>query len=333
MHTTLFDSRYFGPRQPAWHHLGQVASEPVGAVDAFRRAGRYDVVLAQSDTPDSWDIRRKPTQVDRRWRTFATVGQDYVLVPPDEITEIWDLHVQQPVETLGAVRYGRILFITMRMPSFDVRGDVLDSYLVLAHWMDATGMTEIFVAPVRVVCQNTLMMARRLARQQITLTHSRHVREHMAERLRSAVRDLEARTARLREACERLADKEADESDVAAVLTAAYPSSLAPRRAARELFNGAGTGMELAAARGTLWGLFNAVAELENFRDGDTLNQAAYSVLFGLRGAAMERAFSAAVLRTKRATPHTRSVAEMRGRQGGTRPTPPKLEPSHARLT
>jgi hypothetical protein len=73
-------------------------------------------------------------------------------------------------------------------------------------------------------------------------------------------------------------------------------------------------------------GLFNAVAELENFRDGDTLNQAAYSVLFGLRGAAMERAFSAAVLRTKRATLHTRSVAEMRGRQGGAAPTPPKLQ-------
>jgi hypothetical protein len=53
--------------------------------------------------------------------------------------------------------------------------------------------------------------------------------------------------------------------------------------------------MDDVATRGTLWGLYNAVAELENFREGDTLQQAAASVMFGRRGSAIQRAFTAAV--------------------------------------
>jgi hypothetical protein len=79
MRITLFDSRFFGPRRPAWHHLGQTTQETIGAVEAFQRAGAYDVVLRPAETPDKWDIRRKPTAADRRWRTFDTVDRDYIL--------------------------------------------------------------------------------------------------------------------------------------------------------------------------------------------------------------------------------------------------------------
>jgi hypothetical protein len=294
MHMTLFDSRYFGPRQPAWHHLAQVAPQSIGAVDAFRQAGPYDVILSPSSAPDRWDIRRKPTVADRRWITFDTVDQDYVLVPPDEITEIWDLKVQRHVETLGAVRRGRCLFITTKLPSFSVRGDAVDSYLILAHWMDASGTTEIFVAPVRVVCQNTLLMAHRRARHHIKLVQGADSRERLREHLGSIVGRGEREAQRMATVFERLADREASPSDISAVLEAAYPSNTAARRAAQDLFNGEGAGMQVAAANGTLWGLYNAVAELENFRDDDTLKGAAYSVLFGARGATIQRAFSAA---------------------------------------
>src|SRR5215204_2739059 len=204
MRITPFDTRFFGPRRPAWHHLGQPNHEPVGAVEAFQRAGAYDVVLRPSDAPDKLDIRRKPTPVDRRWRTFDTVDRDYVLVPPDEITEIWDLNVQQPVETLGGVRYGRCLFITLRLPSFDVHGDVVDNYLILAHWMDATATTEIILAPVRLVCQNTLTMAQSRARERIRLTSGQDVRERMADQLTTRLRNAQANAAIVRFQYERL---------------------------------------------------------------------------------------------------------------------------------
>jgi hypothetical protein len=176
-----------------------------------------------------------------------------------------------------------------------VRCDALDNYLVLAHWMTPDARTEVFEAPVRVVCQNTLMMAQRKASERIVMTPGPDVRERMAESLTRAVRRAQERSEIVRAQCEALADRRATAEDTVSVLEAAFPADPTRRAATMELFEGAGTGMDTPAARGTLWGLYNAIAELENFREGDTLKQAAASVLFGERGAAIERAFDAAL--------------------------------------
>jgi hypothetical protein len=67
------------------------------------------------------------------------------------------------------------------------------------------------------------------------------------------------------------------------------------RAAALGLFAGAGTGMDSQASRGTMWGLYNAIVELENFREGGSDEQAATEVLIGDRAAVMQRAFSRAL--------------------------------------
>lgn len=317
MTMTLFDARHFGPRRPAWHQLGHPNSQPAMAREAFQQAGPYDVTLRPADEPDAWKIRRSPIAVDPCYRVFGTVGRDFVLVPPDELTELWDINVRQPVETLGALWRGRCLFITTQLAPFDVRGDALDNYLILAHWLDQTGRTEVFLAPVRVVCQNTLRMAQQRASQRIVLTAGGDVRQRMAESLTLGVRSAQEYAATLRATCLRLADRRATPEDALSVLQAAFPTEQVRRTAAMELFDGAGTGMDQPATRGTLWGLYNAVAELENFREGDTLEQAASSVLFGSRGSAIQRAFAAAVRRCAAPSTDVPHVAEALQREPG----------------
>jgi hypothetical protein len=303
MRTALFDSRFFGRRQPAWHQLGQPNAAEVPAVEAFQRAGAYDVALRPSGEAHLLKIVRGPTTTDPCYVTFGNVGLDFVLVPPDQLVELWDRSVGEPVETLGAVHRGRCLFITLQLPAFDVRGDPVSNYLVLAHWMDPTGKTEVFQAPVRVVCANTLLLAQTRATQQVTLTTGRDVRERIGEELALAVQRARHLASENQIALARLADRLASTEDTDAVLRAAYPLNEARRTAARDLFDGAGTGMDVPAARGTLWGLYNAIAELENFRDGDTLEQAARSVLFGQRGATIQRAHAAALRASMYARP------------------------------
>jgi hypothetical protein len=292
---TLFSARNFGPRRPAWHHLGKPNTTSVSARDAFHQAGAYDVLLRPAEEPDLWKICRGRMAADDCVRIFGRVGADFTLVPPDELTELWDVNVAQPVETLGALGLGRCLFVTTKLPSMDVRGDILENYLVLAHWMDPSGRTEVFHAPVRVVCQNTLRMAQRLASERVILSADRDVRERLAESLKLAIGTASEHAATLQAQCIALAQRDATRAAVAWVLQAAFPADRARQAAAMELFEGAGTGMDTPAARGTLWGLYNAVAELENFREGDTLKQAAASVMVGARGAAMKRAFAAAL--------------------------------------
>jgi hypothetical protein len=305
MRIALFDPRFFGPRGPAWHQLGQPNRDSLCAAAAFQHAGAYDVQLRPADEAHLLKIVRLPTHTDPVSVTFGKVGLDFVLVPPDELVELWDDSVGEPVETLGAVYRGRCLFITLQLPAFDVRGDPVENYLVLAHWMDPTGTTEVFQAPVRVVCQNTLRMAQSRATQRVTLTTGCDIRERMGELLALAVRC--AKDPRSVNQLAQLANRYVDVDDVNAVLEAAYPSNDGLRAAARELFEGAGTGMDVPAARGTLWGLYNAVAELENFREGDTLEQAARSVLFGDRGKTIQRAHFAAVRASLQARARSRS--------------------------
>src|SRR5262249_43576724 len=112
------------------------------------------------------------------------------------------------------------------------RGDVVNNYLIVAHWMDATAKTDIFLAPVRVVCQNTLMMAQRRAREHVRLTSGPDVRERMVEQLTARVRAAQAEAATVRLQCERLAERVASPQDTLEVLNAAYPSNRARREAA-----------------------------------------------------------------------------------------------------
>jgi hypothetical protein len=71
------------------------------------------------------------------------------------------------------------------------------------------------------------------------------------------------------------------------------------REAALDLFNGAGTGMDTPAAKGTLWGVWNAIVETEDRRKGrpgpDQDANIAFENLFGLRAKAKERGFDAAM--------------------------------------
>lgn len=63
------------------------------------------------------------------------------------------------------------------------------------------------------------------------------------------------------------------------------------REMALSLFEGDGTGMDTPAAKGTLWGLYNAVTETENYRKGFAAGgveaeaaRVGEDLLFGWRG-------------------------------------------------
>jgi hypothetical protein len=292
MPTDLFGARFYGHRVPAWHHLGRVSKDKIGAVEALRRVGPYDVVLEPSGERGRSAVIRLPTH-DAARRSFGTVDADYVLVPPAELTALWDASVGGPVETLGALLEGRCLFLTMRLETYGVRGDGVSTYLALAHWMAPNRTSVALLTPVRVVCSNTLRLAERMSQARIDLAPTRGVRDRIAECLRQVVDRSRTQSMMLRQVFQGMADRTVSRAEAWTVVATAYPDDDVLRRAALDLFDGAGTGMDHPAASGTAWGLYNAIAELENFREGGTDAEVALDVLFGDRCAVMQRAFEA----------------------------------------
>jgi hypothetical protein len=322
----IFGPRFYSKRKLAWHRLGYVSDEPLSATAALKLAGEYSVELEPLSTPSGIRVPqraivRAPTWDDRRPRCFGVVGPDYELITPQACASIWDEQIMEPVETLGSMREGRCLFVSARLPSFEVFDDQVDNYLILAHWMEPDVASQVFLAPVRVVCMNTMRLADSMATHRLRVVHSHGAAIELAAQLKAAVATAEGRSAAIKEAFASLAAHRVEGSGLSHVLFRAYPEPAKPTADARpevmtarsqryveeldavkhrraaviELFDGAGRGMEHPAAAGTYWGLYQAIVETENFRPSSSDAQAATSVLIGARSEVMRRAFASAL--------------------------------------
>lgn len=325
MSHNLFGERFGDARRPAWHDLGQVFEAELSATQAYKKIGKYEVVLepAYAGGVDLGRnaILRSPTTDDPETRCFGIVGKDYTLLTPEDVCSIWDEQVAQPIETIGALGFGETFFLSTHLPTLDVKGDEVENYLLVSNPMTGLMSAEIRVTPVRVVCQNTLIASDRAATQKLKIVHDNTAKERFSEWLRETYEVAETTASALRELFVAMAAQRVRDAEARALFEAAYPTPAKPktnatkavmdqrikwweenvnlmerrREGAKVLFEGMGTGMDTKAAKGTLWGAYNAVVECEDYRKGRNDDQIGASALFGERAAAKKRAFEYAV--------------------------------------
>lgn len=331
MSHNLFGERFGDQRQPAWHELGQVFGEPISATRAYKKLGPYEVRLAPLSA-DGVDLKqqailRNPTTDDPETRAFGIVGADYHLVSPDDFVTIWDERVGRPIETIGALGYGEKFFLSTTLPKMDVRGDEVEFYLLGKITMTGLHANELMTTGVRVVCQNTLTAAEGSASQKIKVVHDKDVKQRMGDWLQGLVDEAETEARMLGEVFNLLAGKKVKSAHAERLFEESYPYPTPPKKnapqhivdqriqwwsenvnlmdrrrdGARTLFEGMGTGMDVPAAKGTLWGAYNAVVECEDYRRGkgeatpEGRMNIAESIMFGERATAKKRAFKSAV--------------------------------------
>jgi phage/plasmid-like protein (TIGR03299 family) len=322
----IFGTRFISFRAPAWHRLGQVVHEEISAITALKAVGEYTVelrelVVAGGIPAEGYRaIVRNPTHDDPKPRIFGVVSDDYTLVTPQDVCRLWDEHVGEHIETLGVLKKGASIFITTKLDTFSVKGDPCESYLLLHNGMDGKEAVEIVWSPVRVVCQNTLRLARQVASDIYYIRHDRYALVRLAEWLGKAWAEAKQKAELGRQAFELMANRRVTRDEVQQFVTAVYPLPNLPkenappdvlkarqeaweikrdailqrRTAVTELFNGAATGAFMDAMKGTAWGLYNSVVELEDYRRGKREASAA-DALFGFRAATKERAFTEAL--------------------------------------
>jgi phage/plasmid-like protein (TIGR03299 family) len=329
MSHNLFGDRFGDARKPAWHHLGQVFEKAVTATKALKKIGDYNVRLepafAGGVALNRMAILRDPTTDDPEVRVFGVVGNDYVLITPQDVCSIYDEHVAKPVETIGALGNGETFFLSTGLPTLDVRGDEVENYLLMSNPMTGLMSAEIRVTPVRVVCQNTLIASEHMATQKLRITHNKEAKQRLAEWLRETYQFAESTSLILRDLFEEMTKVRMKDAEARKLFEASYPHPTKPRYdatkavmdqrikwweegvgladrrrdGAKMLFEGMGTGMDTKAAKGTLWGAYNAVVETEDYRRGRNDDQiAASSMGWGTlpeRAATKKRAFEYAM--------------------------------------
>ena len=233
--------------KPAWHVLGtQMGDEFFTASEAYGR-NPYIVELTPVRTqlglpgaspfetiPTTLElsyqaIMRHPTPDDNQVRCFGVVGPEYKLITPDQLCTIWDEVVQAGVETLGALKQGREMFITVKLPSFAVNGDEHDNYMVLHAPWDGIHAYRVFTTPVRVVCNNTLMLGLDMAGESFKIKHDGSSEKRLRGWLDGIVQRAEAKTKGIIETFELMDRVALPKPDAMRLIEKALPLPNTPR--------------------------------------------------------------------------------------------------------
>lgn len=298
-HNLMQENKFLSLRKPAWHGLGLVVDQPVGALDAFRQIGEVvvrtePVICSPSGLPTNHkaiicESVDKLSGLQIR-EVVSVVGLDFNEITHADFCAAWDQGTGRYVETLGILGKGETLFITTKLPSFDVKGVEHDNYMLAYSPLSGVEAVTVRLTPVRVVCQNTLIMSGSNFSEQYRVIHTSDMAKSVQSFLSATWKGIEAKAQAVQEAANILAGFYIN-ADVEQVTTeATYPDPKQPevnpfeqdgldrlatwekerdrqrghRKEVLELFHGKGTGAELPDFEGTAWGLYNAVCEYED---------------------------------------------------------------------
>lgn len=187
----------YAGREPAWHRLGTVIDD-LSYDEALRRAHlnnwnvRAEPLTATIDGRE-FDIFDKQAIVrdnpaDGTTEVIAVVGDRYRAIQNEQAFAVAPFleELGAEVETAGAIRAGRQVFLTMTMPNgvvIDPSGaaDAINNYLLLSTSHDGSLAIEASATPVRVVCANTLDVALPGAKRAYKVRHTASAADRLAE--------------------------------------------------------------------------------------------------------------------------------------------------------
>lgn len=178
-------------------------------------------------------------------------------------------------ETAGALGEGERVWVMAKMPDAIqvVRGDECSKYLLLSNTHTGQGAVVVKFTAVRVVCQNTLMLALEDGQQAFRVRHSKVMTDRLAEiaELIAAANVVYAKAAEL---FRKLAQTQLRQGLLNEYLEAVFPKSEAQKRKGdqppkwghvRRLLDEL-PDLQVDGVRGTMWAAYNAITRFEDYR-------------------------------------------------------------------
>lgn len=170
-----------------WHSLGTRVDGSMTAEQAIKAAG-----LGWTVTKEQL-FRKDLSPVEGAWATIASdtnevlgvVGDQYTPLQNDRAFDFFDaLSADGSIRfsTAGALGKGEKVWMLAHTPDHVVeivKGDPIETYLLLSNSHDGSSGVEVRSTSITVVCQNTLGMATRGAKPSVRIRHTRTVEERL----------------------------------------------------------------------------------------------------------------------------------------------------------
>jgi phage/plasmid-like protein (TIGR03299 family) len=135
-----------------------------------------------SRKPQRCQLLRKARTSAEAELPLAVVGSRYQPLQNSEAFEFFDPIVGKNAavfETAGALGYGERVWVLAKVPGdmHIVGDDCCTKYLLLSNSHDGQGSVAIKFTPIRVVCQNTLILALETGEKAYAVRHTKHMDE------------------------------------------------------------------------------------------------------------------------------------------------------------
>lgn len=293
-----------------WHGLGQPMDDNATVDDWVKSAGmdwqikrsrvRYSTGDDSGPLP-LWDDKHVLFRSDTQ-KPLGLVSDEYKVVQPREVIEFFRDLVEGAgfrLSTAGCLFGGQRFWALAKLDEVTIAGwDKVGGYLLLSTSCDGSMATEARETTVRVVCNNTLSMARMGGNARVKVSHrSKFDAAAVKDRLGLGLEHFHQFAA----VADALSLIQVDSLAARRFTNTLFGTAESVRAHAGEekvlsLFSGAGKGASEVGSAGTAWGLLNAVTEYTDWhKTAKTADHRTDSAWYGEGNTLKERALAAIV--------------------------------------
>ena len=169
-------------RVPGWHSLGTVFQDEVDTEGMLRLSHTANwnvrtepIKFGKHKSHRSWySVVRDNPFIAKQTDVLGVVGKRYKVLQNEELFDFGDALLDAGRwETAGSIKNGTVVFASLAMDrETNIHGDIVNNYLLVHTSHDGSVAIQASITPVRVVCQNTLNMALRGAKQTFKIRHT-----------------------------------------------------------------------------------------------------------------------------------------------------------------
>lgn len=278
---------YYG--EVPWHRIGTPIPKGVTAERMICAAGldwnvdlrpaRGAKVINKRKEYSRYEVVRMPRPATKETEVLlGVVSRRYHPLQNVEAFQFFDPIVGEKkafFETAGALSEGERIWVMAKMPDAMeiVPGDECLKYLLLSNTHSGDGSVIVKFTSVRVVCQNTLMLAMGDGQKAYRVRHSKKMQFKLDE-LSDFLAITQDVFLKAEECFQRLAKIQMRAGRLESYFEAVYPRSPAqiknntksPRwEFLQEIYEGR-PDLQLSGVRGTLWGAYNAITRFEDYK-------------------------------------------------------------------
>jgi phage/plasmid-like protein (TIGR03299 family) len=284
-------------RDKPWHGLGTKIAKRATTADMIAASGLDWTVVARGARGakknkkghfSRYEVIRmpRPDMLLEEEILLAVTSKSYVPLQNQEAFSFFDPVIAENkavFDTAGALGHGECVWVLAKMPGEIeiVRGDDCMRYLLLSNRHDGKGSVTVKFTAVRVVCQNTLMLALKDGESAYRVRHSKSMARRLAD-----IGEILGMARKMYEECgnvyKRMAKTALVKSRLDAFLQAVYPMTEAQRKSRKrpEKWERIDRRLQeskdllLPGVKGSLWAAYNAVTGFEDYRQMSTPEEA-----------------------------------------------------------